>query len=204
MFSFVGHGRSIAIWTDPTKRAARPPLGRTTTELFSAEEPAWGSGTVVAGDVLYAYACQRSGQETPCRVARVSLADALDREAWRFYVGNQRWSVNWREAIPVMDGADYLTVHWNEYLGRYLAIHSVPGERTIALRTADSPEGPWSEPRLYIVGVPPPANESSHIESALGHPEFARGGGRVEYITYRCQTGPLLIGETRLVEIRFR
>jgi len=103
-----------------------------------------------------------------------------------------------------MDGAAYLTVHWNDYLDKYLAIHGVPGERTIALRTADRPEGPWSEARLYIVGESPPRGEMNRVQCALAHPEFAREGGRIEYITYRRQTGSLLVGETRLVEITFR
>jgi hypothetical protein len=200
IFSFKGLGRSIALWTDPTG----PVIGRTATELFSAEEPAWGSGAVVVDDDLYAYACQRSRQNRPCLVARAPLADVLDRQAWRFYAGDRGWSANWKEAVPIMEGADYLTVHWNEHLGRYLAIHSIPGARTIALRTAERPEGPWSEPRLYVDGLPLPQKVDHRIEAALGHPEFSREGGRIEYITYRRQTGPLLVGEIQLLEITFR
>jgi len=201
-WEFSRHGTSIAVWTDPTQPPARLSGGGGSADLFSAEEPAWGSGAVAAGDDLYAYACQCRGFDCPCLVARVPLESALEREAWRFHAGSGRWSSDWRDARPVMEAAPYLTVHWNDHLGSYLAIHAVPGERTIALRTADRPEGPWSEPRLYVVGLAPPPHRY-HNAAALAHPEFARDGGRVEYITYFRDTGPFWTGETRLVEITF-
>jgi hypothetical protein len=139
LFDAARQGTSIAVWTDPTQRAVRPAAGGTVTELFSAEEPAWGSAAVVVDDLLYAYACKPDQQGCPVLVARVPLAHALDRQAWRFYAGDRGWSANWREAIPVTDCAGYLSVHWNGYLGRYLASHVVPGIRAIALRTADRP-----------------------------------------------------------------
>ncbi len=207
LFDAVRQGTSIAVWTDPTQRAVRPAAGGTVTELFSAEEPAWGSAAVVADDLLYAYACQPERDGCPILVARAPLADALDRRAWRFYAGDRRWSADWREAIPVTDCGGYLSIHWNEHLGRYLASHVDPegGGRAIALRTADRPEGPWSEPLLYIVGVPPPEKKGGTLKSGLIHPEFAREGGRIEYITYFRPTDVHIFGgETRLVEITFR
>jgi hypothetical protein len=84
-------------------------------------------------------------------------------------------------------------------------VHAVAYERTIALRTADQPQGPWSEPWLYIVGEAPEQNSSSdQLQSALGHPEFAREGGRIEYITYHRAARGFFNGETRLVELTFR
>ena len=209
----VRHGSSIALWTDPTRPARRVQVEADSEMLFSAEEPSWGSGAVVAGDDLYAYACQCWGSTCPCLVARAPLATALDRKTWRFHSGKDRWSANWRDAKPVMDGGWQLTVHWNEYLGQYLAIHggagqdddhAVVGAPTIVLRTADRPEGPWSEPRLHIVGRPERWRRREWRQTALGHPEFARDGGRIEYITYHQEKGPFWIGETRLIEITFR
>ncbi len=108
--------------------------------LFSADEPAWGSGALAVGEDLYAYACGCGNSGCPCLVARVPLVDALDRKAWRFYSGSGRWTADWREAEPVLDGAPELTVHWNEHLGKYLAVHGVHRGWAISLRTADRPE----------------------------------------------------------------
>jgi len=137
----------------------------------------------------------------------VPLAAVFDRTAWRFYAGAGRWSTDWKAAEPVMDGAPQLTVHWNRHLGQYLAIHAVPEGTTIALRTANRPEGPWSEVRLHIASLPSPPNLfewEKYVDSALGHPEFAREDGRIEYVTYHRETASFWIGETRLVEITFR
>jgi serine/threonine protein kinase len=202
---FRRSGTSVAIWTDPTRRPVRPAIGPGTTDLFFEDEPAWGSGAVVVDEHLYAYACDCSGPTCPCLVARAPLAAVLDREAWRFYSGDGRWSEDWKEAESVMDGNTELTVHWNDYLGQYLAIHSPRRERTIALRTADRPEGPWSEPRLYLIGVPwTTGTDQQRNQPALGHPEFSREGGRIEYITYQRDTGAFWTNDIRLVEITFR
>jgi serine/threonine protein kinase len=204
-WSFALHGTSIAVWTDPTRQPRRPLTAQGQADLFSAEEPAWGSGATVVGDDLYAYACQCNLRSTcPCLVARVSLGEALDRRAWRFHVDGGRWSANWRDAKPVMDGASFLTVHWNDYLDQYLAIHSVPAARTIALRTADRPEGPWSDARVNVVALAPPDPAWLPDYHALGHPEFAREGGRIEYLTYHHPHHGFWVGPTRLVEIEFR
>jgi serine/threonine protein kinase len=201
-WGFPGQGKSVAVWTDPARRPQRPPTAAGGADLFSAEEPAWNSGAIAAGDHLYAYACDWFRE---CKVARVPLASVLDREAWRFYTGEGEWDRDWRKARPVIDRAQQLTVHWNAHLGQYLMVHAVASARTIALRAANRPEGPWSEPWIYIVGEPPEQNASSdQLQSALGHPEFARDGGRIEYITYHRATPGFFTGETRLVEITFR
>jgi hypothetical protein len=106
-----------------------------------------------------------------------------------------------------MDGAPELTVHWNEHLGQYLAVHGVFRGWAIALRTADRPEGPWSEPRLYFGGVPSPPGLNvwdTYVDSALAHPELSRDGGRIEYLTYHRGTGIFWTGETRLLEVVFK
>jgi serine/threonine protein kinase len=203
-WAYTRQGTSIAIWTDPARKPARPLTADGRADLFSADEPQWGSAAVVDGEELYAYACEGRGESVPCLVARVPLSDVMDRTAWRFYAGADSWSRHWEAAKPVMSAAEDMTVHWNEHLGRYLAIHIVPHERSFALRTAERPQGPWSDERVYVVGVaPPPGKHWQHNETALGHPEFAREGGRIEYVTYHRPTGAFWTGETRLVEITF-
>jgi hypothetical protein len=44
-----------------------------------------------------------------------------------------------------MDAAPALSVHWNEYLAKYLAVYSNQLANTISIRTADQPEGPWQD-----------------------------------------------------------
>jgi len=198
-------GSSIAVWSRLDAPAERPllrPGAEDPTLLFDADEPSWGSGALVVGDWLYVYACEQRNRrlEVSCLLARVPLDRALDRSGWRFYAGGS-WSADWRGATSVIGGAPLMSVAWNGYLGKYVAVNVRIISSLISVRTADRPEGPWSE-EIIIEGVPP-AVGYPWIASGVGHPELAREGGRVELLTYArhlLATG----SEMRAVEIEFR
>ena len=197
-------GASIAVWSRLDAPADRPllrPGAKDATLLFDADEPPWGSGAVTAGDWLYTYGCRRdlNSLAVPCRLARVPLSRALDRSAWRFYAGGS-WSADWRSARPVIDAFYQLSVAWNDYLGKYVAVHSCIASHLIFIRTADHPEGPWSA-EVRIEGLPPFVGWP-WITSGIAHPGLAREGGRVELLTYTRNVGRG--NETRAVEIEFR
>jgi hypothetical protein len=101
-----------------------------------------------------------------------------------------------------MDTAPALSVHWNEYLGKYLAVYSNQLVSKISIRTAERPEGPWSDSQVVVECVAP-TNGKIWSYSGLAHPEFARDNGRVEYLTYYRETGSFT-GEMRLVEVSFK
>ena len=50
------------------------------------------------------------------------------------------------------------------------------------IRTAPQVTGPWSEPQVFY--RPPKAKEDSLFNAGKEHPEFAREGGKVLYMTY--------------------
>jgi serine/threonine protein kinase/tetratricopeptide (TPR) repeat protein len=198
-------GTSIAVWQPPDVRAARPVLRPGTedpTLLFDAGEPPLGSGALVVGDWLYAYACEQPEGRfaLPCLLARVPMDRALDRREWRFYAGGV-WVPDWRSATSVIDAGHLMSVAWNDYLDRYVAVYTPVVSSLIFVRTADRPEGPWSE-EIIIEGIAP-AVGFQWISSGVGHAELAREGGRVELLTYARH---LLTArsETRVVEIEFR
>ena len=94
-----------------------------------------------------------------------------------------------------------MTVGWNDYVGKYVAVRTMVLSSVIRIRTADRPEGPWSE-EILIEGRTPAFN-LPWIGSSLGHPELAGKGGRVELLTYTRGLGPFG-NETRAVEIEFQ
>jgi tetratricopeptide (TPR) repeat protein len=181
-------GTSLAIWQNPEEPADRlelRPAGAEPTLMFGADEPEWGSAALSADGLLYTYACSdtpKSKNTSTCLLAKVPLERALDREAWQFYTGAS-WNADWRRARPVLrlDRGATIAVHWNAYLKQYLAISTSLVDRRIHLRVANRPEGPWSQPliRLDLLDGRP----SDRSEAAAGHPELARDGGRIEYIT---------------------
>ncbi len=189
-------GTSIAVLEEPGMPARRPvirPGAKHPTLLFGPEEPRWGNAALIGNGFLYAYGCRFETQPSRCLLARVEVSRVLDRAAWRFYAGQNRWILDWRRARPVLSRVPWrFSVHWNAFLGKFLAIHSAFS--SVSLRVADRPEGPWSDPIAVVEGLAP------GNWFAVGHPQLAQDGGRVEYLTYYRSTY-FLGGEIRLVEV---
>jgi hypothetical protein len=185
---------SVAIWIDPEDPAVRvePPL-------FSDEEPDWGSAALLVNDNIYVYACEFNGSEKPCLLARVPFHLASNRSAYRFWAGDGVWSKDWQVAIPVFVGGSMFSVHFNAYLGRFLAFYMAGMAGEIHLRTASRPEGPWSEGWIIGKGLRAWKNWDYAL---IAHPEFARENGRGEILSYTRPAG-FLTKEVRLLELRF-
>ncbi|WP_044987303.1 DUF4185 domain-containing protein [Sorangium cellulosum] len=200
-FNVDALGSSIAVWEGldaPIVRPAVRPGAAEPTLIFGADEPSFTAAALVREGLLYAYACACSGLTCPCLIARVPLAQATERGAWRFF-SDGSWVEGHGEAKPVMVGAPMMSVHWNEHAGRYVAIYSEPVSSEISVRTAPAPEGPWSDSEVAFTAEAPSTPEAWPY-AGLGHAELAQEGGRVEYVTYFRETG-FLEGELRLVEL---
>ena len=209
---------SLAVWRNADASAERIQFrseGAGRTLLFAADEPNWGTTALSADGLLYAYACDgvsTSKNAADCLLARVVLDQALERTAWQFYAGDGKWNVDWRRARSILrlekKFGETISVHWNEYLKKYLAICTSAVDRRVRLRLADRPEGSWSQPLIELDLPPGPKPQRPHdvlvleeslswASSATGHPDIARDRGRVEYITYQSVSG------LRVLEIEF-
>ena len=117
-------------------------------------------------DHLYEYLTP-SGRQGAAIVARVPLADSpsahelsaettplegvLDPTAYEYWDGDsQAWVTDIDDATPVLPSpASELSTMWNEHLGKYTAMYS-RGFDSVVMRTADEPQGPWSETTTLI------------------------------------------------------
>lgn len=192
-------GQSIAVWNAFAELPERPELAPGTddpTLMFGAGEPVFGEAALVEGDELLSYSCE-GDWDKHCLLASVPLADALDRDAWRYWGGDD-WTADIDDADVVFDAHTILSVYWNEHLAEYVAIYSRPLDDDVYLRTAPAPQGPWSDD-VRIVNGEHGAGDGTNY-SGLGHPELQRAGGRFEYVTYFRSTG-LFSGEIRMVEV---
>ena len=201
-WNFYGMGYGMAVWEDPDGAVERPEVAPGTDEptlLFTDEELNFGVAMVVEGVDLYAYACESRGGDwgKPCLLARVGLADVLDRDAWRFWDGDQ-WSSQVDDAQVLFEGNSQMTVHYNPLLDAYLAVHVDGVSDDIVMRTAPALEGPWSE-SVYVFTAEP-AHGDGFVYCGLGHEELMGEGGGMEYISYYRGTGDWT-GEVRLVEV---
>jgi hypothetical protein len=170
--------------------------------LFDADEPPWGSGALLVGKWLYAYGCDAEKNYIPrrCRLARVPIDRAADRDERRFYARGA-WCPDWRHGTYVMDALPPMSVSWNDYLGKYVSVSPRYMSSLIRIQMADHPEGPWSD-EIFVDAIPGDFGWT-WIGWAAGHPEFSRDRGRVEMLTYTRGVGKAG-NETRAIEIQFR
>jgi hypothetical protein len=201
---FQGYGSSVALWQNlsqlPQRPNFSPPLVADHPDLlFGQKEPTFGSASLISNGTLYVYGCgeDSNGLDKGCRIARVDPATVLDKSTWTFYTGNGQWSSSDVNAVPVFDGLDILSVSWNNYLQRYVAVYASLLSNKVMLRTAPNPEGPWSDEVLAFTAMP--NADSSNIYDAQAHPEYDKNGGQTIYVTY---THSLQAGsEVRLVAV---
>jgi hypothetical protein len=192
-FNFDCKGRSIAVWkTDEESGPKRQIFNRVEgypTLMFSQDEPRFGSAAVVVNERVYVYGCSLGeGILTkPCKLARVSIDHILDRDAWEYYQEDGTWSKQMDSMGTVMHGNNFMSVLYNDYLGSYLAIYSEPLKNHIMIRTARSPEGPWSAARKVWTSADP--QPSGWIYDALAHPEYSSPDDRQIYVTHSLPTG---------------
>jgi hypothetical protein len=203
-YNFTNVGHSVAVLENPDGPADRPEFrlyDGYPTLLFSEERDGFGSAAVMVDQLLYIYGCEMQPDDIlkPCRLARVAIDEVLERDAWQFYHGRGVWSADLAGATTVFRGNDMMSVFYNEYLGRYVAVYSQPLGTRVMIRTAEQPEGPWSRASELFEG-----SESQSfmgwIYDALAHPELSTDKGRTIYITYSRHTGPFRT-EFRLVAV---
>ena len=202
-FDFQIAGHAVAVWSDIRNPVHRPVFRegeKDSSLMFAAGEPGFGSGALTIDEMLFAFGCDREGMEKPCRLARVPLKTVLERKTWRFYSGPNAWTADIEKSTTVFSGNDILSVSYNGYLRRFLAVYARPMGRSVMVRTAPAPRGPWSAPAVAFEAKPP-ASETGWIYDALEHPEYAEEEGRRIFITYSRQTGPESF-EQRLVAVR--
>jgi len=205
LFNFRSVGSSIAVWSDldtnPTRPVVRPGSDYPTM-LFTAGEPSFGDAALVVGNTVYAYGCDLVWIAKPCRLGRVMIDDVLDRSAWQFYAGDGNWVSDVGEASPLFDGADIMSVSYNAYLDRYVAVYSEPLGTDVVMRTAARPEGPWTAAtRLFRARAS--VMEPSWVYDAVMHPEFESDNGRTIYVTYTRQLGSFA-SELRVVAVELQ
>jgi hypothetical protein len=146
-FNFQGVGSSVATWQNMQQQPHRPTLNPPIVAdhpdlIFTQNEPGFGSASFISDGMLYAYGCDYN---SGCQLGKVAPSSAQNRSAWSFYAGNGNWSANIGDAISVFNDASILSISWNAFLQRYLAVYSPPFSQNVVMRTSANPEGPWSD-----------------------------------------------------------
>lgn len=201
-FNFRGVGSSIAVWSDARTRPSRRILDEDAahpTLLFGEDKPAFGAAALIVDDHLHAFACEREESIKPCLLARVPLDDALDEDAWEYLDGERRWTSDGGRAAPLFHGSDIMSVAYNAYLQRFVAVYAEPLGRDIVLRTATRLAGPWSAPVHVARALE--TREPGWVYDALAHAELESAEGRTLYVSYTREPPGRSGRELRLLRV---
>lgn len=151
--------------------------------LFGASAPSFRYG-LRAEEFIYLYGCPRRDSDGmySCLLARAPVSEATQAASYKFRTTGG-WSNDLSAASVVLDNArDDISVSWNPYLQRYLAVHLVWINAKLRLSTAPRPEGPWEQ--FAEIALPPPeGGQISHF-AGVEHPELASRCGRQLVLTY--------------------
>jgi hypothetical protein len=201
---FTPQGGGIAVanptFTTVTRPVQNPdPNAPEPTYMWNAKEIAYTNGYVLDGNMLYLYGGDAVGLQTHVHVARVPLADALDKTKWTYFTGTG-WSADKTASATIYrGGAAGDTVFFDAYLGVYVSVYQAYLSNDIVYRVADHPEGPWSNATLMYTA----RQGTDPSYAARVHTEFSEGGGRTIYVTYVMNTG-LLQQSIQLVKATFQ
>ena len=178
---------------------------RSPADLFAPPEPLFIPGQIVDGRAL-AFACATVGfLNIGCKIARAPAAQADQRAAWQFFDGHGWQADISRAAVAIDQVGGGLSVSYNPYLRRYLAVTSAVLSSTILLRTAEQVEGPWSNAVKVETSADylAPTDAKNYNYILLEHPALRSADGRSLVISYSRPTDPFR-GDVRLTRITLR
>lgn len=123
---------------------------------------------------VYMFGTQ-NGRFGPLHLARVAEDQILDKDAYTYWDG-ANWAVEDTAATEIVPAAvTELSVQYNEYLGKWMMMYMTDSADMDALeivfRTADSPEGPWSEPTAVATSLDLPGMYSPYLHPWNEGPE---------------------------------
>ena len=169
--------------------------------IWGGDAPLYGSSVLAHGGKVYLYA----GGD-PTRLARVAPDQVASLAAHEYWTG-KGWSKDAKAAAPLPGSGPELSVRANPYLGGFLMVYTPPFGKTVNMRFAPRPEGPWSEARE--VATCQPTDAAAMFYGAKQHAELDTEGGRGIVVTYNTNVAPELLEARpdlywpRLVRVRF-
>jgi hypothetical protein len=147
-----------------------------------------GTGAPATGGYLY-FLATGSGRYRSSYLARVHEDYILNQSSYQYFTGYSiikapSWSSNHTEAQPVFEApTGELTAMWNPYLNQYMVMNLDDVAKKLYLRTAQSPWGPWSPPRV-VLSTP----EYFGFYSPNIDPVLVEDNGRIVYFTMSLWT----------------
>jgi len=191
--SFVLDGMGVAkAGTDYYFERLRAPDG--SHEWWKGDQPGFGVWVQQHGEYLYLWGSIQPASKSAgdMYLARVRPEDIEDLTAYSYLVEaptperpdvEPRWAAEFTPtACLFSDVPNEMSTSWNEHLGCFISLTTFQRENQLVIRTAPQLTGPWSEPQ--VVFRPEKTLPGSLFNAGKEHPEFAREGGKVTYMTF--------------------
>lgn len=178
-------------------------------EWWKGDEPGFGVWVQPHGEHLYLWGSiqPESKSAGDMYLARVRPEHIEDLSAYEYLVqaptlsdpdAPVRWSDTFAPtACLFSDVPNEMSSSWNEHLGCFISLTTYRRDNVLVIRTAPALTGPWSEPQ--VVFRPERTSDEALFNAGKEHPEFAREGGRVTYMTFIDST----VYRPHLIEITF-
>jgi hypothetical protein len=182
-----------------------PVATRDPSFLFQSPEPLFGNGGVATDDTFaYFFECESTGVlDDGCKVARAPVASVTSRSAFQFWDG-AAYQSDVAKAAVFIDHASYaLSITFNPWLGRWLAVYGKPLSDDVGLRAADHLEGPWTDPEVVVPGATFVTGDAGVNYLAREHVELRSSDGKTIVIGY-AHPLPNFGGACRLARIVLR
>lgn len=163
-------------------------------EWWKGDEPGFGVWVQQHDEYLYLWGSiqPESKSSGEMYLARVRPADIETLARYEYLVQAPtaaqpdtpvRWASTFAPtACLFSDVPNEMSSSWNEYLGAFISLTTYRREDQLVIRTAPEITGPWSDPE--VVFRPAKGGPDSLFNAGKEHPEFARDGGRVTYMTF--------------------
>lgn len=180
-----------------------------TFEWWKGDQPGFGVWVQPHGEHLYLWGSiqPESKSAGDMYLARVRPEQVADLAAYEYLVQAPTlaepdvepvWAAEFTPtACLFSDVPNEMSSSWNEHLGAFVSLTTYQRDNILVIRTAPALTGPWSEPQ--VVFRPERTSPAALFNAGKEHPEFAREGGRVTYMTFIDST----VYAPHLIEITF-
>jgi hypothetical protein len=157
-------------------------------EFWKGDEPGFGVFIQQVDDYLYLW----GSLDRNMYLARVRPELIEDLSAYEYLVQaptlqhpdlKPTWARSFSPSAPLFSHVpNEMSSSYNPYLERYISLTTYEREDKLVIRTAPAITGPWGEPEVFY--RPEKAKEDSLFNAGKEHPEFARQGGKLIYMTF--------------------
>ena len=126
---------------------------------------------------VYVFASRQDGLEFRafvCRVREEAFENPGSYEFLQNHLGNGAacWGRDWRESLTLGECGREFSVSWNAFLGAYLMVYLDPFGRSLQMRLAEQPYGPFGPP-VAVTGSVPTDPRTELVSLGFEHPQYA-------------------------------